>query len=44
MWELLDQTYGVDNINKIEDDLKARRREAERLKADVEAMEKIGRE
>ena len=44
MWQLLENTYGIDQVNKLEDELKAKTREMERLKADVEAMERISKD
>ena len=44
MWQLLETTYGIDQINKLEDELKAKTRQLEKLKADAEAMERISKE
>jgi|LauGreDrversion4_2_1035121.scaffolds.fasta_scaffold129598_1 hypothetical protein len=44
MWQLLENTYGIDQVNKLEDELKAKTKQMEKLKADVEAMERISKE
>jgi len=44
MWQLLENTYGIDQINKLEDELKEKTRQMEKLKTDVEAMERISKD
>ena len=44
MWQILEASHNIDGINKLEDELKQKNREVDRLKADVEAMERIGKE
>ena len=44
MWQLLETTYGIDQVNKLEDDLKAKNKQLDKLKTDVEAMERISKE
>lgn len=44
MWQLLETTYGIDQVNKLEDDLKAKTRQVEKLRTDAEAMERISKD
>jgi hypothetical protein len=44
MWTILETSYGLENVNRLEDELKEKNRKVEMLKTDVEAMERIGRE
>ena len=44
MWQILEASHNVDGINKLEDELKQKNRQVEKLKSDVEAMERISKE
>jgi hypothetical protein len=44
MWNVLEASYGLENINRLEDELKEKNRKLESLKADIEAMERISKE
>lgn len=44
MWQQLESSYNIGGINRLEDDLKDKQKQVERLKADVEAMERISKE
>lgn len=44
MWQQLENSYGIDQINKLEDDLKDKVKRLEKMRADVEAMERISKD
>ena len=44
MWQILEASHNVDGINKLEDELKQKNRQVDKLKSDVEAMERISKE
>jgi chromosome segregation ATPase len=44
MWQILEASHNVEGINKLEDELKAKTKQVDKLKADVEAMERISKE
>lgn len=44
MWQILEASHNIDGINKLEDELKQKNKEVERMKADVEAMERVSKE
>lgn len=44
MWQQLENSYNVEGISKLEDDLKDKTKRLDKLKTEAEAMEKISRE
>ena len=44
MWQQLEASYNIDMINKLEDELKDKSKKVDKLKGDVEAMERISKE